>query len=168
MSTQIECHTEATRRLVMRLIVPSPVDRVWQAWTDPGEAGMWFAAAARIVPERGEPYELFWQPDSPDHESTIGCRVTAVSPLRYLSFTWRGPDVLGPIMNEGDPPPPPTNVTVCFSPHPAETAIEVVHSGFRQGNGWDQAISWHERAWNTCLGNLSAYLAGDPLPRPWS
>lgn len=66
----------------------------------------WFAAKASITPELGGACELFWQPGTPGrHQSTIGCRITAIAPHRYLAFTWRGPDELSAIMNEGDPRP---------------------------------------------------------------
>jgi uncharacterized protein YndB with AHSA1/START domain len=87
--------------------IPAPVEQVWKALVDPTLAGIWFAAKANIVAEKGGAYELFWQPATPDHQSTLGCRITAIASGRYLAFTWRGPDELNAIMDEGDPPPPP-------------------------------------------------------------
>lgn len=143
------------------------VGRVWHALIDPDQAGTWFAAAANIVPERGGAYELFWLPDDPEHQSTIGCRITAIAPRRYLAFTWRGPDELSALMNEGDPPPPPTHVTFTLGSAADGTDLRLRHVGFGDGEVWSRAIAWHERAWTACLGNLAAMLAGQPLPRPW-
>jgi uncharacterized protein YndB with AHSA1/START domain len=148
--------------------LPVPVDRVWAALTDPSQAGTWFAAKARITPELGGAYELFWQPGTPDHQSTIGCRITAITPCRYLAFTWRGPDELSALMNEGDPPPPPTHVTISLAAAPGGTDMRVRHTGFGQDADWARARAWHERAWATCLDNLEAFLARHPLPRPWT
>lgn len=69
-----------THSVQMHRIVPAPPERVWQALVEPSRAGMWFAALANITAERGGAYELFWQPDSPEHNSTIGCRITAIAP----------------------------------------------------------------------------------------
>lgn len=151
----------------MNRSLPQPAGKVWQALTEPGQVGSWAAAAASIRAERGGNYELFWEPDSPDHNSTIGCRVTAVAPGRYLAFTWRGPDQLSAVMNEGDPPPPPTHVTIALRPAADGTELDLVHAGFGTGEGWPAAVAWHERAWQACLDNLEALLAGRPLPRPW-
>jgi uncharacterized protein YndB with AHSA1/START domain len=148
--------------------LPVPVDRVWAALTDPSPVGTWFAAKARITPELGGAYELFWQPATLDHESTIGCRITAIAPYRYLAFTWRGPDELSAVMNEGDPPPPPTHVTISLVSSPGGTDLRVRHTGFGQGADWARARAWHERTWAACLNNLEAFLAGRPLPRPWT
>jgi uncharacterized protein YndB with AHSA1/START domain len=149
-------------------LLQAPRERVWAALVDPSQAGTWFAASANIVPEPGGAYELFWQPGSPDHQSTVGCRITAIAPARYLAFTWRGPDELSAIMNEGDPPPPPTHVTITLAPVQGGTLLRVRHAGFRASPDWARARSWHERAWATCLDNLEAFLADRPLPRPWN
>jgi uncharacterized protein YndB with AHSA1/START domain len=158
-----------TLQLETHLEVPFPIERVWSAWVDPDQVGVWFAAAANITPERGGAYELFWQPATPENESTIGCRITAISPPEQLAFTWRGPDVFASLMNEGaDPLPPPTHVTVHLSATDVGTHVEVRHGGFGDDDRWDEVLAWHERAWQACLGNLAAFLADEPLPRPWS
>jgi uncharacterized protein YndB with AHSA1/START domain len=147
--------------------IGAPLERVWQALVDPAQAGTWFAAKANIDPELGGAYELFWRPGTPESQSTIGCRITAIAPCRYLAFTWRGPDELGALMNEGDPPPPPTHVTITVSPSAAGADLRVRHVGFGDGEGWSGAVAWHHRAWTAVLDNLEALLSGRPLPRPW-
>jgi uncharacterized protein YndB with AHSA1/START domain len=159
--------SSATSVVQMHRNVPGPAERVWRALIDPAQAGTWFAAEARITAERGGAYELFWQPATPEHNSTIGCRITAIAPCRYLAFTWRGPDELSAIMNEGDPPPPPTHVTITLTPAAASTDVEVRHAGFGHHGGWPRAVIWHEGSWTTCLDNLEALLSDRPLPHPW-
>jgi hypothetical protein len=107
--------------------LPAPPERVWAALVDPSQAGTWFAAKANIVPELGGAYELFWLPDTPDHQSTIGCRITAIAPPRHLAFTWRGPDELSAIMNDGDPPPPPTRDVQPDTSRPRHSAAGPAH-----------------------------------------
>lgn len=157
-----------TSLIEMNRHVQAPVKRIWDALVDPAQVGTWFAARANVVPERGGAYELFWQPDDPEHQSTIGCRITAIAAGRYLAFTWRGPDELSELMNEGDPPPPPTHVTFTLTPDSEGTDVRVRHVGFGESEDWSRAIAWHERAWSAVLGNLEAHLAGQPLPRPWN
>lgn len=112
-----------------------PPARVWAALTDPSQAGTWFVAKARITPELGGAYELVWDPDTPRHHSTIGCRITAIAPRRYLAFTWRGPDELSAIMNEGDPPPPPTHVTISLATSPLRHRHPGAAHRIRPGRG---------------------------------
>lgn len=69
-------------------------------------------------------------------------------------------------MNEGDPPPP-THVTITLTPA-GGTDLRVRHTGFGGGEGWTNALAWHERAWNRCLDNLEAHVSERPLPVPWA
>jgi uncharacterized protein YndB with AHSA1/START domain len=157
-----------TRAIHMNRSLPLPAGKVWQALIDADQVGTWCAAAATVTAERGGSYELFWQPETPELNSTIGCRVTAVAPEHYLAFTWRGPDELSDVMNDGDPPPPPTHVTISLRPaDDGGTELDLVHSGFGTTGRWAAAVAWHERAWTVCLDNLEALLADRPLPRPW-
>lgn len=141
--------------------------RLWDAWVDPGQTSIWFAAHARIIPELGGAYELFWRPDNPQSDSTLGCRITAIQKQRYLAFTWRGPDAFKEVMNEGNPPPQPTHVTVVFEDNERSTRIQVSHVGFGTGKRWEEAREWQKAAWNHCFDNLEAFLADRALPFPW-
>ncbi len=42
----------------------APIERVWSAWTDPGQLCPWFALKANVVPKRGGPYEFFGIPQT--------------------------------------------------------------------------------------------------------
>ncbi len=134
-SETVTCSVETHRN------VSGPPERVWQALVEPSQAALWFVAQARITAERSGAYELFWQPDAPEHNSTIGCRITAIAPCRYLAFTWRGPDELSAIMNDGDPPPPPTHITITLTPTATGTDVNVRHTGFRDDDGWPDAVA---------------------------
>jgi Activator of Hsp90 ATPase homolog 1-like protein len=78
-----------------------------------------------------------------------------------------GPDQLSELIDEGDPPPPPTHVTFTLAPNSEGTDVRVRHVGLGESEDWSRAIAWHERAWSAVLGNLEAHLAGRSLPRPW-
>jgi uncharacterized protein YndB with AHSA1/START domain len=39
----------------------------------------------------GGKYELFWDPADLNHNITIGCKITAIEPLKLLCFTWKNP-----------------------------------------------------------------------------
>ena len=61
---------------------PSPAEKVWRALVEPAQVGTWLAAGASITPERGGAYELFWQPDIPEHNSTSPSAAPATSESR--------------------------------------------------------------------------------------
>lgn len=151
--------------ITIDLSLNAPIHRVWRAWTTGSELARWFAEGANVVAERGGPYELFWDPPHPGRDSTLGCRVTILQPLKWLGFTWRGPAVYDSIMNEeASFPSPPTHVLVGFEPAGSKTVVRIVHSGWGSGAGWSEAREWHVRAWDSVCRNLSAHVEGRELP----
>ena len=62
----------------------------------------WLVALAEVEPVVGGKYELFWEPDDRENNSTIGCRVTAIEPDKFLSFEWRSPKQSKHFANNAD------------------------------------------------------------------
>lgn len=69
------------------VVVPADADRLWQALTDPDEAGAWLGGELDWTVEEGEP--LRFTPDRPGPDEPVReGRVEAVEPGRYLRFRW--------------------------------------------------------------------------------
>jgi uncharacterized protein YndB with AHSA1/START domain len=145
--------------LTYTMDLPVPRDRVWTAWTTPGGLASWLCLRAEVEPVVGGRYELFWNADTtrPDSDSTLGCRVLSVDWPRLLRFTWRGADEVADVMNV--PGAPVTEVEVRFFPTPDGTRLEIVHSGWADGPGWERARTWFDRAWSGALEQLRTVLA---------
>jgi uncharacterized protein YndB with AHSA1/START domain len=67
-----------------RYELTSPVERVWQAFSDPSELGAWWAGSADIEIRAG--FEGWWV--WPSEGGRFGMRIEAVEPPRYLCWTW--------------------------------------------------------------------------------
>ncbi len=107
----------------------------------------WFPVDADVEPFVGGKFELFWDPDHKDENSTIGCRVTALVPDRLLGFEWKGPARFKSFMNAPDAL---THVVAIFFPcdeEPNCTEVHIVHSGWRASAEWQEARRFFERAW---------------------
>lgn len=78
-------------RITLTIEVPVGLERAWQAWTEPGELTRWLTLKARVEPRLGGAYELFWEPEHPERNSTIGCRISNYSRPSLLAFQWKGP-----------------------------------------------------------------------------
>jgi uncharacterized protein YndB with AHSA1/START domain len=136
-------------------------DAVWDAWTTAEGLTSWLCLRARVEPVVGGRYELFWCEDEsrPESDSTLGCRVLSIDRPRLLEFTWRGSDAVADVMNvEGAAE---TAVRVVLKPTPTGTRLEVVHYGWGDGPGWQDARSWFDRAWQGALEQLRARLRSD-------
>ena len=100
----------------------------------------------------GGRYELFWDPDSPQRDSTIGCKITALEPGKFLSFEWKGPTQFSQFMNNADPL---TQVTVFFIPTDRETTeVHLIHTGWKSSSAWDEARKYFEEAWSSAFAKL--------------
>lgn len=119
----------------------------------------WLAPSANVEPEEGGSYELFWDLENREQDSTIGCRVTAIEEDRLLSFEWKGPRQFQHFMNDADPL---THVVVSFFPSSAgwagPTEVHLVHSGWRGSPEWEEARRWFERAWSVALEELERQI----------
>ena len=131
------------------------VHRAFEMFTVNEEVQSWLAPSANIEPEEGGRYELFWDLENREHDSTTGCQVTAIEQDRFLSFEWKGPRQFEQFMNDADPL---THVVVFFFPcgegsaGPAE--VHLVHSGWRSSPEWEEARRWFERVWRVALEEL--------------
>ncbi len=104
----------------------------------------WLTAVAEVEGKVGGKYELFWEPNDRENNSTIGCRVTALAPGQFLAFQWRSPKQFKSFANTADPL---THVVVTFVPEGNGTRVHLIHSGWRSSPEWDEARAWQERAW---------------------
>jgi uncharacterized protein YndB with AHSA1/START domain len=139
--------------------VPAPRDRVWEAFATADGLASWLCLRACVEPEIGGAYELFWDPDEshPERDSTLGCTVLSVDEPRLLEFTWRGSEAVADVMNA--PGAAQTQVKVELRPTLDGTRVDLTHSGWGDGPGWERARAWFEKAWGGALQALRTHLA---------
>lgn len=124
----------------------------FEMFTDPGKLASWLAEEANVEPKLGGSYELFWNPEDREYDSTIGCKITGFVPDRLLAFQWKGPKQYSHFMNEADPL---THVTVSFIPTDRNsTEIHLVNSGYRSSAEWQEARQWFVNMWEFAFGEL--------------
>jgi uncharacterized protein YndB with AHSA1/START domain len=118
----------------------------------------WLPEKAEVEPEVGGKYELFWDPQNREINSTIGCKITSIEKDKFLSFEWKGPERFQSFMNFCDPL---THVVVVFTPSsvkPKKTTVFFFHSGWREGSEWQEARDYFEKAWSGALASLKEKL----------
>lgn len=111
----------------------------------------WLVNLAEVEPVVGGKYELFWEPEDRENNSTIGCKVTAVEPDKFLSFEWRSPKQYKHFANHADPL---THAVVFFVPTSEGTDVHLIHSGWRNSTEWEEARQWQDRAWGAAFAQL--------------
>jgi uncharacterized protein YndB with AHSA1/START domain len=119
----------------------------------------WLTKLADVEPVVGGKYELFWDPEDKENNSTIGCKITALEQDRLLAFDWKGPVQYKHFMNNADPL---THVVVCFFPYEDGaspcTEVFMIHTGWRDSSEWEEARKHFERAWSNALEALGKVI----------
>jgi len=119
----------------------------------------WLTQVADVEPKAGGKYELFWNPEDKENDSTIGCKILAIADGKFLCFEWKGPTQFKHFMNTVRPL---TNVTVFFRSDPKGTEIHLLHTGWRASPEWEEARQWFNMTWKMALEELQRY-AGEEL-----
>ena len=128
------------------------IQDAWKAWTENEKLESWLTVKSNVEPRLGGSYELFWVPETPQDNSTIGCKITKIQDHELLAFDWKGPVPFADIMNTK---PHPTSVEIIFkSIGVNRTAISFKHTGWGHGKKWEDAKNWQKKAWEMAFSNL--------------
>jgi len=114
----------------------------------------WLPEKADVDPRIGGKFELFWDPENPDFNSTIGCKITGIEIDKLISFDWKGPEQFHSFMNVADPL---THVVAFFSPsdpNKDNTIIHLFHTGWRTTPQWQKARDFFDKAWKKAFLEL--------------
>lgn len=135
-----------------------PVERAFAMFTQNAHLEAWLATTARVEPEVGGSYELFWDPENLDINGTRGCKVTAFEQNILIAFEWKGPAMFR-FMNEVDPL---THVSVFFTPCSEVltpcTDVYLVHTGWQSTADWEEARQFFVRSWESALSELETLI----------
>lgn len=137
-------------------LVSVPPAMAFRYFTDNDLLESWLTASADVEPKAGGKYELFWQPDDRENNSTIGCQVTVVAPGQFIAFQWRSPKQFKPFVNTADPL---THVVAMFVSDGSGTMVHLIHSGWRSSAEWEEARIWQEQAWTVAFKELRRVAA---------
>lgn len=139
------------------LKLPCDSHRAFELFTDNRLLESWLANVAEVEPAVGGKYELFWEPDDRENNSTLGCRITALQPDQLIAFEWRSPKQFKHFANHADPL---THVVVFFLTDGDETHVHLIHSGWRGTSEWEEARQWQDQAWKVAFRALEKKVNG--------
>ncbi len=144
------------------ILLHCDVHRAFEMFTVNKLLQSWLTMVADVEPVVGGKYELFWNPEDRENDSTIGCKVTAIEEGKFLSFEWKGPKQFQHFMNDADPL---THVVVFFIPSiegsTPSTEVHLIHSGWGSSLEWEQARLWFERVWSDTFEELAKQVGGE-------
>ena len=126
-------------------------DEAFEMFISNSRLESWLTSKADVDPQEGGKYELFWVPDDPENDSTIGCKVLMIDKPDILNFEWKGPKQYSRFMNSVRPL---TNVTVIFNEQGKKTHVTLIHTGWRDTDEWEEARQFFIKAWKGAFAQL--------------
>lgn len=148
MSTQTQAMTVEVKKLIS-----APVERVYQAWTDPTQLSKWFGCSkvVNLQVELDLRVDGQYRMDAETCENNKAGLVTGtykeIVPNKKLVFTWNNDSQEFPAND--------TLVTVEFIDKGKSTEVVIKHTRFQI----EKTAQAHNMGWSESLDKLSAYLA---------
>jgi uncharacterized protein YndB with AHSA1/START domain len=134
-----------SRDLERTFSVSAPLERVWEAMTDPEELNLWYL-----------PFRV--AEDGSTHTEILGVdrasEVVEFEPKRMLRMrTEYAGDEQWPVL-----PPSTRAMTVVLEATDTGTRVRITHSGFGEGAEWDQVLGATARGVEETIADLVLYL----------
>jgi uncharacterized protein YndB with AHSA1/START domain len=148
------------RTLVHETIIAAPVEKVWDAFTEPEEAAKWMAPKATIDWRIGGEYRTSYDPNSTlDDDTTIVNRILAFEPQRMLTMqNVRAPQGLP----QAELFQHTWSVIYFESLGPQLTRIRSVGLGYGEGPDWDEIYNLFESHNAVAYDKLKTSLETSP------
>lgn len=152
--------SHATERAIDKdVVIAATAEQAWAAWTTREGITSFFAPDARVEARVGGPFEIYIDPlAEPGLRGADNMRFMALQAPRMLSFDWNAPPSLPQARAQR------TFVVVRLTPvSERETRVTLHHTGWGDGDEWDKAYAYFDRAWGNVLANLKKRFESGPV-----
>lgn len=132
----------AGRTVEKELFIAAAPERVYRAFTTKEDLERWFVTKAELETRPGGVFNLWWK----EGEHAAG-EFVELDPPRRVTFTWDDRPKYGI-----------TTCTIELVPEGDGTLLRLTHTGFGQGDNWDEHYDGVNGGWSEELGNLKTWL----------
>jgi uncharacterized protein YndB with AHSA1/START domain len=130
------------RTVEKELFIAAAPERVYQAFTSKQDLESWFVTNADVQAEVGGVFNLRWQGDE-----KVDGQYVELEPHRRITFTWDERPKYGI-----------TTCTIKLIPEADGTLVRLTHTGFGDGDNWDELYNGINSGWTEELGHLKSWL----------
>ena len=139
-------------------ITSAPIADVWTVWTTVEGIISFLSPKASIKLEVQGPYEILFDPEAPlGFKGTEGCKILGFEQAKTLSVEWKAPPQFPNVRRQK------TRVDIHFERVEALTKVSVAHSGWQEGEEWDEAYEFFDHAWNLDLARMQQRFSSGPI-----
>jgi len=130
-------------------IIKSEISDVWWKWTTHEGLQTFFGKDNKIELRLNGFFEIYFLMDNEyGLRGSEGCRVLSYIPEKMLSFSWNASPEYMEIRNHEHQ----TWVVINFEPVGEKTTrVDLKHLGWLNGEQWDLAYEYFDKAWDTVL-----------------
>lgn len=132
--------------------IAAPLEKVWQAVTEPAHISKWFGQASFEGSHAGALGTLTWPGRDP-----IPVRIEAIDPPRLVSYRWANDDASGVVPDTLDDATS-TVFTFTLAEVDGGTELTVVETGFEHTSDPVANLADHRGGWDGELDKLVALL----------
>ncbi|MBO0888303.1 SRPBCC domain-containing protein, partial [Candidatus Bathyarchaeota archaeon] len=143
--------TVVPRQVRKQTVISIPPETAWNGWTSVVGVTSFFAPKANIEAKVGGLYELFFDLNAPrGFQGTEGCRILNLDPPNNLAFEFIAPPQFPNVRRVR------TRVDVVFDEvlKGGLVKVSVIHSGFVEGEEWDESFDFFSWSWELVLGRF--------------
>jgi uncharacterized protein YndB with AHSA1/START domain len=138
MNMEIKAMTSENAELTFSNLLDAPPEDVYYAFSTAQGWRDWMCDSARLEPRSGGTYQLSW-----NSGWFAAGTVNTIERPTHIHLSWRGKEDPGY-----------TKVFIQLEATPTGTRVEITHSGFGEGDLWDQIRKECEKGWQIGLENL--------------
>lgn len=148
------------RILRKQTVASVSAETAWKTWTTTEGVASFFAPKASIEARVGGRYELLFDLQAPrGFQGTEGCKVLSIDPPKNLAFEFLAPPEFPNARRI------PTRVDLVLEQvlGGGLLKINITHSGFSEGEEWDESLEFFNWDWDLVLGRLQYRLFAGPI-----
>jgi len=140
------------RKIHKVAVINQNLEYLWSLWTTNEGLKKLFRADNHIELEPFGAFEIYFDPDKPQGlKGTETCQILSFIPKEMLSFTWNAPLDYDYVRNHDYK----TWVVVKFKEvNNGHTAVTLTHLGWPEGEAWEKALLYFERAWGIIMKRM--------------
>ena len=147
------------RSIIKEVTIPVGIDEAWNTWTTKQGLESFFAPECHVELKLFGRYEIFFAPDAePGDRGAENNKILAVEPYKMFSFSWDAPTSMPQVRKQR------TSVVMKFKEMgEEETRVFMCHTGWGDGEEWDDAFDYFLDAWEVVLRRLKIRFEKGPI-----
>ena len=147
------------RNITKEITLPVGIDDAWNTWTTKQGLESFFAPECYIELELFGRLDVLFIPDAqPGNRGAENNKILAIEPNRMFCFTWDAPLTLPEVRKQR------TLVVLKFEIIGEDkTKIWMCHTGWGDGDEWDQAYAYFSDAWDVVFKRLEIRFKNGPI-----